>query len=85
MDIELKLFGILRGREAQDVLQLMVQGNYVADVRRALIKHAELNWNDISAAFLSGCAFASSELILRDAETLPADGKLAILPPVSGG
>jgi molybdopterin synthase sulfur carrier subunit len=36
-------------------------------------------------ALLGASAFASDQAVLRDADPLPADGRVAILPPVSGG
>lgn len=85
MDIELELFGALRGLEAGDCLTLPVSGWQVADLRRALQVHAGAHWPNASAGILASCAFATSSEILRDAQALPADGRMAVLPPVSGG
>ncbi len=85
MPVELELFGALRGLEAGDRLQLAVEGAAIADVRGALQTHAESHWPHAAQAILRSCAFATASEILRDPQTLPADGKLAVLPPVSGG
>ena len=85
MDIELELFGALRGLEAGDRLTLAVSGGQVADLRAALQAHAGVHWPGASAGMLSSCAFATSSVILRDAQPLPVDGQMAALPPVSGG
>lgn len=85
LDIELELFGALRGLEAGDRLTLPVNGGQVADLRAALQTHASMHWPSASAGMLSSCAFATSNEILRDAQPLPADGQMAALPPVSGG
>ena len=85
MDIELELFGALRGLEAGDCVTLPVNGEHVADLRTALQAHAGVHWPGASAGMLSSCAFATSSEILRDAQPLPVDGQMAALPPVSGG
>lgn len=85
LDIELELFGALRGLEAGDRLVLPVAGGQVADLRAALQGHAGKHWPSASAGMLGSCAFATSSEILRDPQPLPADGRMAVLPPVSGG
>lgn len=85
MDIELELFGALRGLEAGDRLVLPVVGGQVADLRAAVQAHAGEHWPSASAGMLASCAFATSSEILRDPQPLPADGRMAVLPPVSGG
>jgi molybdopterin synthase sulfur carrier subunit len=85
LDIELELFGALRGLEAGDRVSLPVSGGQVADLRAALQAHASARWPGASASILASCAFATSSEILRDAQPLPANGRMAVLPPVSGG
>lgn len=85
LDIELEFFGALRGLETDDRVILPVGGGQVADLRAALQVHASANWPQASAGMLTSCAFATSSEILRDAQALPADGRMAVLPPVSGG
>lgn len=85
MDIELELFGALRGLEPGDRLRLPVPGGRVADLRAALTHHAAAHWPRIAPDLLKSCAFATPDTVLRDGEPLPADGRMAVLPPVSGG
>jgi len=85
MQVELELFGALRGLEAEDRLQLAVEGALITDARAALQTHAIGHWPQAAQALLRSCAFATASEILRDPQPLPADGKLAVLPPVSGG
>lgn len=85
LDIELELFGALRGLEVGDRLTLPVNGEHVGDLRAALQTHAGSHWPSASASMLASCAFATSSEILRDPQALPADGRMAVLPPVSGG
>ncbi len=85
MQVELELFGALRGLEAHDRLQLAVEGAVIADARDALQAYAATHWPQAAHALLRSCAFATATEILRDPQPLPADGKLAVLPPVSGG
>lgn len=85
MQVELELFGALRGLEAQDHLRLDVEGVAVADLRAGLQAYAATHWPQAAQSLLRSCAFATASDILRDPQPLPADGKLAVLPPVSGG
>lgn len=85
MDIELELFGALRGLEAGDRLPVTVDGGTVADLRAALAAHAAAHWPRVTTGLLGSCAFATPSAVLRDSEPLPADGRMVVLPPVSGG
>ena len=85
MIIELELFGALRGLETGDRLSLEVSGNRVVDLRAALAAHAATHWPNLAPGLLAKCAFATHSEILRDAAALPDDGRMAALPPVSGG
>lgn len=85
MDIELELFGALRDLEPGDRMQLPVAGTTVADLRAALASHAAARWPRISPGLLNSCAFATPSTVLRDSQPLPADGRMVVLPPVSGG
>lgn len=85
MNIELELFGTLRDLELGDRLCLSVSGEYVADLRSALVVYAAARWPHISSGLLNRCAFATASSVLRDSEPLPADGRMVVLPPVSGG
>ena len=85
MDIDLELFGALRDLEPGDRLRLPVTGTTVADLRAALARHALARWPRISPGLLKSCAFATPSAVLRDSQPLPADGRMVVLPPVSGG
>jgi molybdopterin synthase sulfur carrier subunit len=86
MKVDLKLFGAFR--DLQPHAQLLLElpdGARVADLRRALANHAQANWPGFQPGLLARSAFASDAAVLRDGEALPADGRMALLPPVSGG
>lgn len=83
--IELELFGALRGLETGDRMSLAVAGERVVDLRTALAAHAALHWPGLAPGLLGKCAFATHSEILRDAAMLPVDGRMSVLPPVSGG
>ena len=85
MQIELELFGALRGLEANDRLRLDVSGKCVSDLRAAVVHHAVAHWPGMASGLLTRCAFATDSSVLRDGESLPSDGRMAVLPPVSGG
>lgn len=85
MDVELEMFGALRGLEPGDRLRLPVAGATVADLRAAVATHAAAHWPRAAQGLLGSCAFATPGAVLRDSEPLPADGRMVVLPPVSGG
>lgn len=85
MEIALELFGALRGLETGDRLRLAVPGAHVAQLRAALAGHAAAHWPPAARGLLPHCAFATADTLLRDADALPADGRMVVLPPVSGG
>lgn len=86
MKVELRLFGPWRALGDDGALLLQVaDGACIADVRAALAAHAQARGDAASAALLRVSAFASEDTVLRDAEPVPADGRLAVLPPVNGG
>lgn len=85
MQVDIQLFGALRGLESGDRLLLEMTGSTVADARKALMAHAGRHWPAAQSALLPACAFASSTLLLRDAMPLPEAGGLFVLPPVNGG
>ena len=86
MNIQLRLFGACRDLHPEPVLQFtLADGSRIADLRRALpaqFTHAD---SGRAAALIAASAFASDEELLRDNDPLPADGRVAIMPPVSGG
>jgi molybdopterin synthase sulfur carrier subunit len=85
MDIDLELFGALRDLEPGDRVRLSISGESVADLRAALTDYALAHWPRIPPGLLDRCAFATPHAVLRDREPLPADGRMVVLPPVSGG
>lgn len=85
MRVELSLFGAFRDLEPRGSVALDVDGEHVRDLRVALEAHASARWPAFQPGLLAVSAFASEESILREDDRLPADGKVAILPPVSGG
>ncbi|MEJ5207868.1 MAG: MoaD/ThiS family protein [Lysobacteraceae bacterium] len=86
MKVEVSLFGAFRDHEpgAQVVLELP-EGARVAELRAALLDYAQAHWPAFRPGLLQRSAFASETTVLRDNELLPADGRMAVLPPVSGG
>ncbi len=86
MKIEIRLFGALGELEPEGRLQLeLEEGARVAALREALAAHAAARWPESGARLLARCAFASDSSVLRGPDPLPADGRMAVLPPVSGG
>ena len=61
------------------------EGARIADLREAVDAYGKAHWPAFQPALLARSAFASDTRVLRDGEVLPADGKMAVLPPVSGG
>lgn len=86
MKVTLSLFGAWRAMQTEEIVHLEVpDGADVAALREALARHAELAWPTFRSALLAASAFATEDTVLREHEPLPADGRVAILPPVSGG
>ena len=85
MQVDMQLFGALRGLEPGDRLRLEIAGSTVADARLALHEYASKQWPEGSVAVLGACAFASATTLLRDGMPIPDDGCLVVLPPVNGG
>lgn len=86
MEIQLSVFGAFRDFAPDGKVVLHVpDGARVADVRDALSAHALSQWPGFRPGLLASSAFASESAVLRDADPVPTDGRLAVLPPVSGG
>jgi len=86
MKIEVQLFGAFRDYDPNASVQLEVSADArVADVRAALDAHGRAHWPQFQPALLGRSALASDSAVLRDHEALPLDGRMAVLPPVSGG
>lgn len=86
MQVRLSLFGAFRDYEPDAVVALDLPGGaHVSDLRAALERYGVAHWPAFSTALLQRSAFASEATILRDNDPLPDDGRMAVLPPVSGG
>jgi len=86
MKIEVRLFGVFRDYDPTALVQLELPDDArVADVRGALDAYGRAHWPRFQPALLQRSALASENTVLRDHEAVPADGRMAVLPPVSGG
>ena len=86
MKVEVSLFGAFRDCQPGALLALELQpGARVSDLRQAMQAHAQAHWPNCRPGLLRYSAFASAARVLREDEPLPADGRMAVLPPVSGG
>lgn len=86
MKIRIELFGALREADARGHVELdMPAQSTVADLREALRVHLAEHAPGIPAGLVGRCAFAGDDTILQNRDALPEHGRLAILPPVSGG
>jgi molybdopterin synthase sulfur carrier subunit len=86
MKLQVRLFGPFRDFQPQPLLELDVaDGADVAAARDALAAHAAEHWPACPPGLLRSTAFASEQALLRDGDALPADGRIAVIPPVNGG
>lgn len=91
MRVSIQLFGAFRQFQARDVLELDlsdidgVSAPTVADVRRAFDAHALAHWPGYHSGLLRSSALATEDALLRANSPIPVDGRLAVIPPVSGG
>ena len=85
MRFDIQLFGALREAEPGGRLALDSDATDIASLRAAVARHADDRWPPSARALVARSAFASERAVLRDAEPVPADGRIALLPPVSGG
>lgn len=86
MKIELGLFGAFRDFDRTSRIELeLPAGARISDLREAVRAYGEQHWPAFRPGLLSHSAFASEEAVLRDGEAVPANGRMALLPPVSGG
>lgn len=83
--VRLQLFGAFSDLDASRELVVEVGGGTVADLRQALRELLPVRWPEFRAGLLDYSAFADQQRVLRDQDALPDDGRVAILPPVSGG
>ena len=84
-EIIVQLFGAFSELDAQRQLSVAVEGGQVGDLRRALRVLLQERFPQFRAGLVDYSAFADEQRVLRDNELLPSDGRVAILPPVSGG
>ncbi|HZX80425.1 MAG TPA: MoaD/ThiS family protein [Lysobacter sp.] len=82
--IEIQLFGALREVAPSASIAIESAAMHVGELREELAAAASA-WPAPARALLPRSAFASATTVLRDADPLPDDGRLALLPPVSGG
>lgn len=86
MLITLQLFGRFREFSESPEVQLELPNVTTAgDFRAAFDVWAQANWPTYRTALLSASAIATETDLLHASSPLPANGRLAILPPVSGG
>ncbi len=86
MNVRISLYGALRDADPSGALQLEVaDGCTIGTLREQLCAHLEAHAPQVSQGIVRRSAFATADTILHDYERVPADGELAILPPVSGG
>lgn len=86
MKLHVQLFGPYRDFQPDAAMELhVVDGANVADARAALAAHAATHWPACTPGLLRSTAFASDHAVLRDGDALPADGRIAVIPPVNGG
>lgn len=85
MQFDIQLFGALREAEPGARLVVDAPARTVAELRAAVADAVASRWPPNALALLSHSAFASERSVLRDADAVPGDGRLALLPPVSGG
>lgn len=84
-EMTVQLFGAFSELDAAREIRLQVSGDRVADLRSALRDLLPTRWPGFRAGLLEYSAFADQQRVLRDQDALPEDGRVAILPPVSGG
>lgn len=86
MKVQLSLFGAFREFEPAGRIELdIAEGADIAQLRAGFDAFARERWPGFRPGLLASSAFASENAVLRDHEPMPADGRVAVLPPVSGG
>ena len=86
MNLTVQLFGRFREFSADPEITLDLPGvATVADFRSVFDAWATAHWRGYAPALLKASAIATESTLLRADSPLPADGRLALLPPVSGG
>lgn len=86
MRISIQLYGAFRQFQEAGTLDLDCPGAAtINDVRVAMDAYGQSHWHGYSPGLLRTSAFATETEILRTSNAIPADGRLAVIPPVSGG
>jgi sulfur-carrier protein len=86
MKLRISLFGALRDADTRGFIELDVPDHStIASVREALQHYVHEHAPAISPGLIQRSAFASEDEILHNHRSVPENGMLAILPPVSGG
>lgn len=86
MNVHISLYGALREADPEGALVLAVpDGCTIGQLRDQLVDFLATHAPQVSVGVVRRSAFATADTILHDYERVPADGELAILPPVSGG
>ncbi|MNV14266.1 ThiS family protein [compost metagenome] len=83
--ITVQLFGAFSELTPSREIAVLTHGEHIADLRSALRELIAQRWPQFRAGLLDYSAFADEYRVLRDNEPLPENGRVAILPPVSGG
>lgn len=84
-EMVVQLFGAFSELDPQREIRVPVEGGQVIDLRRALRALLQQRFPQFRAGLVDYSAFADEQRVLRDNDALPGDGRVAILPPVSGG
>lgn len=86
MQVSIRLFGAFRELHDHDHVEVTVpDGGTLDDVRTALHTYADAHWPSFAPGLLQRSAFASDEAFLHRHGLIPTDGRLVVVPPVSGG
>jgi len=86
MKITISLYGAFRECDPRGSVELdLSQPATVSDLRAAFEAHGRAHWPAFKSGLLAASVFASEATLLRENEELPANGRVAVLPPVSGG
>ncbi|MBE1159690.1 MoaD/ThiS family protein [Dyella acidiphila] len=86
MKRRISLFGALREADARGYIEVDVPAHStIAELREAVQHYAREHAPAISPGLIQRSAFASGDEILHNHRSVPEQGELAILPPVSGG
>jgi molybdopterin converting factor small subunit len=86
MKVHITLFGTLRDADTRGFLEIDVPDQCtIATLREALQSHVCEHAPSISENLIKRSAFASDDEILHNHRHVPENGRIAVLPPVSGG